>query len=85
MLYGFPPGEFGGTYYRLMPEGMLANFDGFTVKVNPDLEGLDLSRWRCALNGAEAALRNRDFRSAGAYLDAVKAALQRQGIVRPPC
>lgn len=38
------PGEFGGEYYRLMPEGTLANFDGLTVKVNPDREGLDLNR-----------------------------------------
>ncbi|MGH6609337.1 MAG: M14 family zinc carboxypeptidase, partial [Burkholderiaceae bacterium] len=38
------PGEFGGEYWRLMPEGTLANFDGLTVKVNPDTEGLDLNR-----------------------------------------
>jgi hypothetical protein len=30
------PGEFGGEYYRLMPEGTLKNWDGLTVKVNPD-------------------------------------------------
>lgn len=38
------PGEFGGDYYRLMPEGRLEHFDGLTVKVNPDREGLDLNR-----------------------------------------
>lgn len=38
------PGEFGGEYYRLMPEGLLKNYDGLTVKVNPDAEGLDLNR-----------------------------------------
>jgi len=38
------PGEFGGEYYRLMPEGLLKNFDGLTVKVNNDAEGLDLNR-----------------------------------------
>lgn len=38
------PGEFGGSYYRVMPEGMLQNFDGLQVKVNPDREGLDLNR-----------------------------------------
>ncbi len=38
------PGEFGGTYYRVMPEGLLTNYDGLTVKVNKDLEGLDLNR-----------------------------------------
>ena len=38
------PGEFGGEYFRLIPEGTLLDFDGLTVKVNPDLEGLDLNR-----------------------------------------
>lgn len=38
------PGEFGGEYYRLMPEGTLTHWDGLTVNVNRDLEGLDLNR-----------------------------------------
>ncbi|MBE7420219.1 MAG: carboxypeptidase [Ideonella sp.] len=38
------PGEFGGRYWRLMPEGMLLNFDGLQIKVNPDRESLDLNR-----------------------------------------
>jgi murein tripeptide amidase MpaA len=38
------PGEFGGDYYRLMPEGTLTHWDGLTVKVNKDPEGLDLNR-----------------------------------------
>jgi len=38
------PGEFGGEYYRLIPEGFIRNHDGLTVKVNPDREGLDLNR-----------------------------------------
>ncbi|MEW6706271.1 MAG: M14 family metallopeptidase [Pseudomonadota bacterium] len=38
------PGEFGGEYYRVMPEGTLKNFDGFTVRANRDKEGLDLNR-----------------------------------------
>jgi len=38
------PGEFGGEYYRLMPEGFVRNYDGLTVKVNSDVEGLDLNR-----------------------------------------
>jgi murein tripeptide amidase MpaA len=38
------PGEFGGEYYRLMPEGTLKNFDGLKIWVNPDREGLDLNR-----------------------------------------
>ncbi|MDC8787047.1 M14 family zinc carboxypeptidase [Roseateles koreensis] len=38
------PGEFGGEYYRLMPEGFIKNHDGLTVTVNKDREGLDLNR-----------------------------------------
>jgi murein tripeptide amidase MpaA len=38
------PGEFGGQYYRVMPEGTLKNYDGLTARVNPDEEGLDLNR-----------------------------------------
>ncbi len=38
------PGEFGGEYYRLMPEGTLINYDGLTINVNRDAEGLDLNR-----------------------------------------
>ncbi len=38
------PDEYGGTYYRLMPEGTLRDYDGYTVKVNRDKQGLDLNR-----------------------------------------
>jgi murein tripeptide amidase MpaA len=38
------PGEFGGDYFRLMPEGFIQHYDGLSVKVNPDVEGLDLNR-----------------------------------------
>jgi murein tripeptide amidase MpaA len=38
------PGEFGGSYYRLMPEGTLKNWDGVQIRVNKDREGLDLNR-----------------------------------------
>lgn len=38
------PGEFGGEYFRLMPEGTLKNFDGIKVTANKDREGLDLNR-----------------------------------------
>ncbi|MFN7725549.1 MAG: M14 family metallopeptidase [Rubrivivax sp.] len=38
------PGEFGGEYYRLLPEGTLTNWDGLQIKANPDVEGLDLNR-----------------------------------------
>jgi hypothetical protein len=38
------PGEFGGEYYRLMPEGTLQHWDGCRSSVNRDREGLDLNR-----------------------------------------
>jgi murein tripeptide amidase MpaA len=38
------PGEFGGEYYRLIPEGTLKAYDGLTITANPDREGLDLNR-----------------------------------------
>jgi len=39
------PGEFGGSYYRVMPEGLLeAPFDGVSLRLNRDREGLDLNR-----------------------------------------
>ncbi|MBL8353192.1 MAG: carboxypeptidase [Burkholderiaceae bacterium] len=38
------PGEFGGSYWRVMPEGSLTNYDGLQIQVNRDREGLDLNR-----------------------------------------
>jgi murein tripeptide amidase MpaA len=38
------PGEHGGRYFRVLPEGTLSAFDGVKVSVNPDREGLDLNR-----------------------------------------
>ena len=38
------PGEFGGEYYRVLPEGTLLEFDGITITANRDREGLDLNR-----------------------------------------
>jgi len=38
------PGEFGGEYYRLVPEGTLTNWDGLKITANRDKEGLDLNR-----------------------------------------
>jgi murein tripeptide amidase MpaA len=38
------PIESGGIYYRLLPEGRLTNYDGFTIKILPPKEGLDLNR-----------------------------------------
>jgi murein tripeptide amidase MpaA len=38
------PVESGGTYYRLLPEGKLLNYDGVTTPVPLVREGLDLNR-----------------------------------------
>lgn len=38
------PHEHGGEYFRLLPEGVLERFDGFTFKVAPPPEGLDFNR-----------------------------------------
>ncbi|MBC7624347.1 MAG: carboxypeptidase, partial [Aeromicrobium sp.] len=38
------PTEYGGHYYRMLPEGRMNDYDGFTVKVNKDKQGLDLNR-----------------------------------------
>jgi murein tripeptide amidase MpaA len=38
------PVESGGTYYRLLPEGLLRNFDGVTIQVRGPKERLDLNR-----------------------------------------
>jgi murein tripeptide amidase MpaA len=53
------PGEFGGEYYRVMPEGLIENYDGLTIKVNKDVEGLDLNR-------NFPALWRQEFEQAGA-------------------
>lgn len=38
------PGETGGTYYRLLPEGELHDWDGVTLRPRMIKEGLDLNR-----------------------------------------
>ena len=38
------PTEYGGEYFRMLPEGRMRDYDGYTVKVNKDKEGLDLNR-----------------------------------------
>jgi len=38
------PIETGGTYYRVLPEGLLKNYDGVTIKLRRPKEGLDLNR-----------------------------------------
>lgn len=38
------PIETGGKYYRILPEGLLKNYDGATIHVRLPKEGLDLNR-----------------------------------------
>jgi len=38
------PIETGGTYYRLLPEGLVKNYDGVTIQVRRPKESLDLNR-----------------------------------------
>ena len=38
------PDEFGGTYYTILPEGTIKNYDGYDIKVAPQKEGLDFNR-----------------------------------------
>jgi murein tripeptide amidase MpaA len=38
------PIETGGKYYRILPEGLLKNYDGVTIKVLGPKQGLDLNR-----------------------------------------
>ncbi|HVE50306.1 MAG TPA: M14 family metallopeptidase [Casimicrobiaceae bacterium] len=38
------PTEEGGTYYRVIPEGRVDNYDGFTLTLKKPPQGLDLNR-----------------------------------------
>ena len=38
------PDEFDGTYYTLLPEGRIKNYDGYDLKIAPTLEGIDFNR-----------------------------------------
>lgn len=38
------PEEQGGTYYRMLTEGLVSEYDGFTIPVAPDISGLDFNR-----------------------------------------
>ncbi|ANH69192.1 M14 family metallopeptidase [Mitsuaria sp. 7] len=37
-------GEFGGEYFRILPEGSVAGFDGVSLKIKPSAQALDLNR-----------------------------------------
>ena len=38
------PVETGGKYYRILPEGLLKNYDGMTIEIRRPKQGLDLNR-----------------------------------------
>lgn len=38
------PEEFGGDYYNILPEGEIYNYDGYSVKLAPPVEGMDFNR-----------------------------------------
>ena len=38
------PTEVGGTYYRIVPEGTVEAYDGFTLSIKKSKQGLDLNR-----------------------------------------
>jgi len=38
------PGEVGGTYYRIIPEGVFHGYDGLTMRAQRRPEGLDMNR-----------------------------------------
>src|SRR4029453_15012438 len=38
------PAETGGTYYRIVPEGTVEGYDGFTLRVKKPVQGLDHNR-----------------------------------------
>ena len=38
------PADYGGKYWRVIPEGRVRNFDGVEIRLNKDKQGLDLNR-----------------------------------------
>ena len=49
LLVARPPDDIEGDFYRVLPEGMIRNWDGVTIPIAPPLEGLDLNRnWPAA-------------------------------------
>ena len=56
------PAEFGGDYYRLLPEGPIEDYDGVTIELQKRKERLDLNR-----NFPEHWRQEVDQRGAGPY------------------
>ena len=56
------PIETGGKYYRILPEGLLKNYDGVMINVRPPKQGLDLNR-----NFPAGWRTENDQRGAGPY------------------
>ena len=44
MMVRREPAEVGGTYFRLLPEGTIDDYDGFTLKVKKPRQQIDLNR-----------------------------------------
>jgi murein tripeptide amidase MpaA len=44
MMVRRDPDEFGGEYFRVLPEGQIRNYDGIQIKVPEPAESLDLNR-----------------------------------------
>lgn len=44
MMIRRAPDDYGGTYYRIYPEGHLENYDGVQINVQPPKERLDINR-----------------------------------------
>jgi murein tripeptide amidase MpaA len=44
MMVRREPAEVGGSYYRLLPEGSMDHYDGFTLKIKKHKQQLDLNR-----------------------------------------
>jgi len=38
------PAEYGGAYYRVLPEGLIEDFDGYLIKLARPYQGLDFNR-----------------------------------------
>ena len=51
--------EEGGTYYHLLTEGLIRNYDGFTLPVAPPRQGLDIRMCKAPGTASRAAGKDR--------------------------